>query len=101
MKVKCVPYVVQFIFDVLIIYFNFQIDGVLKDTLSSSGIKAQMAAQIIKICEAVERIIPNYNKPFLALHGSADGQCDPAGSQTLYQNAKSDDKTLKVIFYLN
>ncbi|CAK8697948.1 unnamed protein product [Clavelina lepadiformis] len=73
-----------------------EVDGVLKDTLSSSGIKAQMAAQIVKICEAVERIIPNYNKPFLALHGSADGQCDPAGSQTLYQNAKSDDKILKI-----
>ena len=32
----------------------------------------------------------------LILHGSADRLADPAGSQTLYDQISSDDKTLKI-----
>ena len=72
----------------------------MKDPLKSSAVKGEMAAQLVRIFEELQRIESSFSSPFIALHGSADATCDPEGSKHLYNVAKSEDKTLKVRQFL-
>jgi len=40
--------------------------------------------------------MPQINLPILIMHGTADRLCNPEGSQILYDNVGSNDRTLKL-----
>ena len=57
---------------------------------------AETAAELIKAAERLRENIPNFTVPVLIIHGTEDKATRPAGSQFFYDNAASEDKTLKL-----
>ncbi len=53
-------------------------------------------AEMIKGTQQVQKALRNFNLPVLILHGTGDGLADPEGSRLLYQQAATEDKTLKL-----
>ena len=51
---------------------------------------------ILKAVILVKQRLPTYTVPFIAIHGAADTVCYPAGSEMLFRNAASSDKTLRL-----
>ena len=54
------------------------------------------ARELSNATEQISRDLPNLDAPFLIIHGKDDRVTDPALSQALYEEAKSNDKTLKL-----
>jgi len=59
-------------------------------------IRARLGVELIKAMDTVKRQIAEIHLPILVMHGTADRLSDPKGSEKLYQEASSTDKTLKV-----
>ncbi len=59
-------------------------------------IRARLGVELIKAMGTVKRRISEIHLPILVMHGAADRLSDPRGSEMLYQEASSADKTLKV-----
>ena len=60
------------------------------------GIRARVGAEMLKGIQHVESNLAEFKNPFLVMHGTADKLTDPKGSQALYENASSADKTIKL-----
>ncbi|XP_031422302.1 monoglyceride lipase isoform X2 [Clupea harengus] len=60
------------------------------------GMRVSFGMQLIEASNHIKRLIPDITWPFLLLHGDADKLCDIGGSQLMYDQAKSSDKTLKI-----
>ena len=68
-----------------------------QDSLCYNGkIKARMAYEMKMASEDVCARMSRLSLPLLIMHGSADRLTNPAGSKRLYQQARSQDKTLKL-----
>ncbi|XP_076133285.1 monoglyceride lipase isoform X3 [Alosa pseudoharengus] len=52
--------------------------------------------QLMEAANRIQRLLPDITWPFLLLHGDVDKLCDISGSQLMYDQAKSSDKTLKI-----
>jgi alpha-beta hydrolase superfamily lysophospholipase len=57
---------------------------------------ARLAAEMLKAMLRVNAEVSQIKLPFIAVHGSKDSLADPDGSQMLYDQAGSEDKTLKI-----
>lgn len=60
------------------------------------GVRISFGMQLMEAANRIQRHLPDITWPFLLLHGDADKLCDIRGSQLMYDQAKSSDKTLKV-----
>ena len=68
-----------------------------QDSLCYNGkVKARMAYEMKMASEDVCARMSRLSLPLLIMHGSADRLTNPAGSKRLYQQARSQDKTLKL-----
>lgn len=66
------------------------------DPLNYLGkVRARMGVQLLRAAELIAPELPNIALPALILHGTADRLADPAGSQMIYDQVRSTDKTLK------
>jgi alpha-beta hydrolase superfamily lysophospholipase len=73
------------------------VDAYLKDPLVCNGkITARLAAEMLGAMQRVTREVSQIHLPLLVIQGSADRLVDPKGSQMLYGQSSSSDKTLKV-----
>ncbi|XP_010588219.1 monoglyceride lipase isoform X1 [Loxodonta africana] len=61
-----------------------------------AGLKVSFGIQLLNAVSRVERALPKLTLPFLLLQGSADRLCDSRGAYLLMEQAKSQDKTLKI-----
>jgi alpha-beta hydrolase superfamily lysophospholipase len=61
------------------------------------GIKARYGGESIKAIIKLREHYPSFNFPALILYGSADKLADPQGSQWMYDEISSDDKTLEIL----
>ncbi|KAK9936314.1 hypothetical protein M0R45_013162 [Rubus argutus] len=52
--------------------------------------------ELLRVTECVSRRLCDVSLPFIVLHGSADVVTDPNVSRALYQEANSEDKTIKI-----
>ncbi|PRQ28857.1 putative 2-acylglycerol O-acyltransferase [Rosa chinensis] len=52
--------------------------------------------ELLRVTDHVSRRLCDVSLPFLVLHGSADVVTDPNVSRALYEEAKSEDKTIKI-----
>ncbi|XP_002969883.2 uncharacterized protein LOC9646389 [Selaginella moellendorffii] len=67
------------------------------DPLVYTGpIRVRTGTEILKITAFLQKNLQNVSTPFLVLHGTDDKVTDPAGSQRLYEHARSKRKTLKL-----
>ncbi|MFQ5572190.1 MAG: alpha/beta hydrolase [Rhodothermales bacterium] len=67
----------------------------LQDPLNFHGrMPARTGAELLRATRRIERNMDNLTLPFLIIHGTGDRLTDPGGSTTLYQRARSEDKTL-------
>ena len=57
---------------------------------------ARMGAELAKMWKHLPEKMPEIKLPILIMHGSADRLADPRGSKLLYEQAGSEDKTLKI-----
>jgi len=57
---------------------------------------ARMGAELAKMWKQLPEKMPEIKLPILIMHGSADRLADPRGSKLLYEQAGSEDKTLKI-----
>ena len=57
---------------------------------------ARLAAELLTAMLRVNAEASRITLPFIAVHGSQDSLADPGGSQMLYDQASSADKTLKI-----
>jgi alpha-beta hydrolase superfamily lysophospholipase len=57
---------------------------------------ARLAAEVLKAMMRVTAETAKITLPFIAIQGRQDKIVDPGGSQMLYDNAGSKDKTLKI-----
>ncbi|CAN0876235.1 Caffeoylshikimate esterase [Linum grandiflorum] len=62
----------------------------------SDRVRLQTAVELLKATEEIEAQVNKISAPLLILHGAADKITDPTVSQFLYENAASEDKTLKL-----
>ncbi|XP_076133283.1 monoglyceride lipase isoform X1 [Alosa pseudoharengus] len=60
------------------------------------GLKVSFGMQLMEAANRIQRLLPDITWPFLLLHGDVDKLCDISGSQLMYDQAKSSDKTLKI-----
>ena len=73
------------------------VDAYVNDPLVYRGkIRARLGAEILKTLQELPRQMPEITLPILIMHGTADQLCDPQGSQMLYEQVGSRDKTLKL-----
>jgi len=73
------------------------VDAYVNDPLVYRGkIRARLGAEILKTLQELPRQMPEIILPILIMHGTADQLCDPEGSQMLYEQVGSRDKTLKL-----
>lgn len=69
-----------------------------KDPLRyQGGVRARWAIACIDALVYIENHLPEVEWPFLILHGGKDLLCDIEGSKTLYDKAKSTDKSFKML----
>lgn len=67
------------------------------DPLNYKGkIKARMGAEMLKQMKWSVKQLHLFDYPFLTMHGDKDEHADISSSQLLFENAKSDDKKLKI-----
>ncbi len=67
------------------------------DPLNYHGrILARTAAEMIRAGERAQESLPRLDLPFFVFHGTADQLASPEWSQTLYEQAASTDKTLRL-----
>ncbi|KAK3188057.1 hypothetical protein Dsin_027618 [Dipteronia sinensis] len=52
--------------------------------------------ELLRITDYLSKKLSDVNIPFIVLHGSADVVTDPTVSRALYEQAKSEDKTIKI-----
>ncbi|KAK1556733.1 hypothetical protein Q3G72_011037 [Acer saccharum] len=52
--------------------------------------------ELLRITDYLSKKLCDVNIPFIVLHGSADVVTDPNVSRALYEQAKSEDKTIKI-----
>lgn len=52
--------------------------------------------ELLRVTDILSRKLCDVELPFIVLHGSADVVTDPEVSRELYEEARSDDKTIKV-----
>jgi len=57
---------------------------------------AETARVLLLAADALKEHMPWFTEPVLIIHGTEDKATRPAGSQYFYDNAASDDKTLKL-----
>jgi acylglycerol lipase len=68
-----------------------------EDPLNYTGkLPARTLREIMRSMDALPGQVAQLRMPLLALHGSEDGLCPPAGSQMVHDGAGSADKTLKI-----
>jgi len=60
------------------------------------GTPARTGYEILKSFKLLHQNFDKITTPFLLLHGSADKLANPRGSQLMYDNAASSDKTIKI-----
>ena len=61
------------------------------------GIKARLGAEMIKSLLDVREHYPDFNFPILLMHGTTDKLADPMGSQWMFNEISSQDKTLELL----
>ncbi|XP_010477013.1 PREDICTED: monoglyceride lipase-like [Camelina sativa] len=67
------------------------------DPLVYTGfIRARTGNEILRIAAHLLRNLNRIKVPFLVLHGTADTVTDPKGTQKLYEEASSSDKSIKL-----
>lgn len=52
--------------------------------------------ELLRVTDYLHSRLFDVSLPFIVLHGSADVVTDPSVSQTLYQEARSEDKSIKI-----
>ncbi|KAK4754432.1 hypothetical protein SAY87_002536 [Trapa incisa] len=52
--------------------------------------------ELLRVTEQLSRKLSDVSIPFIVLHGSADVVTDPMVSRMLYEEARSEDKTIKI-----
>ncbi|KAJ3670248.1 hypothetical protein LUZ60_010572 [Juncus effusus] len=52
--------------------------------------------ELLRVTQELSSRLDQVSIPFIVLHGSSDEVTDPTVSQTLYQKASSEDKTIKI-----
>ena len=57
---------------------------------------AETASELLKAAERLKLNMPQFRVPVFIIHGTEDKATRPAGSQYFYDNAGSEDKTLKL-----
>lgn len=62
----------------------------------SEKIPARTGAEMLRMIRYIEPRMEQFDYPVLIMHGTADRLSNPAGSEMLYEKARSDDKTLKL-----
>lgn len=68
-----------------------------EDPLTYDGsVRVSMGNQMMVAAEAALQRMDEIRLPFLVMHGEEDKMAGPSGSQKLYKEAKSQDKTLKL-----
>ncbi len=73
------------------------VDAYLNDPLVYKGrIRARLGAELIKAYQQLRPRMPWINLPVLIMHGTADRLSESDGSQLLYEQISSRDKTLKL-----
>ncbi|MSP12265.1 MAG: alpha/beta hydrolase [Chloroflexi bacterium] len=73
------------------------VDAYRSDPLVYNGkVKVRMGTEMLNATKRVPGISSRLRLPLLILHGSADRLADPTGSQALYEQVSSQDKTLRV-----
>jgi alpha-beta hydrolase superfamily lysophospholipase len=72
------------------------VDAYDNDPLVYRGkIRARQGAEFLKTLQALPHHMPAINLPILIMYGTADKLSDPEGSNMLYEQVSSEDKTLK------
>lgn len=54
--------------------------------------------ELLRITDYLSQKLGEVKLPFIVLHGSADAVTDPDVSRALYEEAKSEDKTIKIYY---
>ena len=73
------------------------VDAYINDPLVYLGkITCRFGAEMLATLRKLPSEIPQINLPILIMHGTADRLCNPEGSQILYDNVGSNDRTLKL-----
>lgn len=73
------------------------VDAYDNDPLVHRGsVRARMGNYIVSVSRAVRRRLHEISLPLLILHGGSDPICPAAGSDIVYRNAGSSDKTLRI-----
>jgi alpha-beta hydrolase superfamily lysophospholipase len=73
------------------------VDNYVNDSLVYHGkISARLGAELIKAMQNLTYQMPQIKLPLLIMHGTSDRLSDPEGSQILYRQVSSMDKTLKL-----
>lgn len=62
----------------------------------TGSIRVRTAAEILRMCTCLQQNLRMITTPFLVLHGKADTLTEPEGSQKLYEEASSADKSIKL-----
>jgi alpha-beta hydrolase superfamily lysophospholipase len=73
------------------------VDAYVNDPLVYRGkITCRFGAEMLATLRKLPSEIPQINLPILIMHGTGDCLCNPEGSQILYDNVGSNDRTLKL-----
>ena len=73
------------------------VDAAMNDLLVYRGkVRARLGAELLKVTQTLPLQMSWISLPILIMHGTADRLADPAGSQMLYEQVSSNDKTLKI-----
>jgi alpha-beta hydrolase superfamily lysophospholipase len=76
---------------------NAVVDAYVNDPLVYRGkITCRFGAEMLATLRKLPSEIPQINLPILIMHGTGDCLCNPEGSQILYDNVGSNDRTLKL-----
>lgn len=62
----------------------------------TEAIPARTGYELLQLMNYIQGNASEFNLPLLLIHGSNDGLTNPKGSELLFENAKSADKTLKI-----
>lgn len=61
------------------------------------GVKARLGAEMIKSMLEIRKQYPEFKFPVLIMHGTADSLTDPQGSQWMFDEISSKDKSLEFL----
>lgn len=74
------------------------VDRYRRDILNHhGGVKARFGVEFVKAIESARTLFPKFKMPFLVMHSLLDRLTDPSGSEQLYQQSPSQDKTFEKI----